>query len=58
MKMPINKQIEGLPVSTNFFKNVINMLYDKHVLHSLHITGEIIGYTQGFCNRKQKKIKY
>ena len=56
--MPINKQIEGLPVSTNFFKNVINILYDKHVLHRLHITGEIIGYTQGFCNRKQNKIKY
>ena len=55
--MPINDQIEGLPVSSNFFNNVINVLYDKHVLHLSHITGEIIRYAHGFCNIKVRENK-
>ena len=57
MKMPKNEQIEGLPVSANFFKNVVNVLYDKNELHHSHIAGEIIGYANGFCNRKVRENK-
>ena len=57
MKMPKNEQIEGLPLFANFSKNVLNVLYDKHVLHHSHITGAIIGYAHGFCNRSVRENK-
>ena len=57
MKMPKNEQIEGLPLFANFSKNVLNVLYDKHVLHHSHITGAIIGYAHGFCNRNVRENK-
>ena len=32
-------------------------MYDKHVIYHSHITGEIIGYSHGFCNRKVRENK-
>ena len=56
-KIPNNDQIEGLLVSSNFFRNVISILYDTHHIHYSHITGEIIGYAHRFCNRKVRENK-
>ena len=57
MQIPNNDQIEVLPVSSNFFKNTINILYDNHVIHHSHITGEITGYAHAFCSRKLRENK-
>ena len=32
-------------------------MYVKHVIHHSHITGEIIEYSHGFCNRKVRENK-
>ena len=32
-------------------------MYDKHVIHHSHITGEIIGYTHEVCNRRVRENK-
>ena len=30
-------------------------MYNKHVIHHSHITGEVIGLAHGFCNRKVRE---
>ena len=30
-------------------------MYDKHVVHHSHITGEIVGYAHDFCNTKVRE---
>ena len=37
---------------TEFFNHVHNQITQKIHLHHSHITGEIIGYTHDFCNKK------
>ena len=56
MKIPNKDQINGLPISSNFSTNIKNILFNTKVnLHHSHITGEIIGYAHGFCNRKVRE---
>ena len=58
MKIPNKDQINGLPISSNFSTNIKNILFNTKVnLHHSHITGEIIGYAHGFCNRKVRENK-
>ena len=57
MNMPKNKQIDRLPISSNFFRNIANVLCDKHILHHSHIKGEIIGYAHGFYYRNVRENK-
>ena len=55
MKVLDNDQIQGVPISKNFLTNV--KFNTKANLHHSHITGEIYGYTHGFCNRKVREIR-
>ena len=58
MKIPSNDQIRRVPISSNFLTNVKNILFNaKPNLYHSHITGEILGYAHGFCNRKVKENK-
>ena len=42
---------------SKFLESVFDLMYDKHVTHHSHITGEIIGYAHGFCNRRIRENK-
>ena len=57
MSLPKNELVEETVISTNFLQNITNIMYDKHVIHHSHMTGEIIGYAHGFCNRKVRENK-
>ena len=57
VKFPQNDFDEDVLISCNFLQNITNILYDKHVIHHSHITGEITGYAHGFCNRKVRENK-
>ena len=39
-------------ISKKFLNSVLNLLHSEVVLHHLHITGKIIGYSHDFCNLK------
>ena len=55
MKILDNDQIQGVPISKKILTNV--KFNTKPNLHHSHITGEIYGYTHGFCNRKVREIR-
>ena len=38
-------------VTKKMFKCVRNLFYGSHVIHHLHVTGEIKGYAHNFCNK-------
>ena len=54
MPFTCNNFIEDAIVSSNYFQKVINIMYDTHAIHHLHITGEIIGHAYRFCNKKSQ----
>ena len=57
MSFPKTSLLQKAPISFNFIWNIINLLYDKHVVHHSHISGEIVGYAHGFCNTKVRENK-
>ena len=40
-----------------FLKSVSSLMYDKHVIHRSHMTGEISRYAHGFCNCRPRENK-
>ena len=57
MKFPKNDFVKDALISSQFLQNVTNLMNDQHVIHHSHITGEIVGYAHGFCNRKVRENK-
>ena len=49
---PGYNQEKNVFISKNFLNSVLNLLHSAVVLHHLHITGKIIGYSHDFCNLK------
>lgn len=43
--------------TTNFFHNVDEIIKVKVHLHYSHVTGEILGYAQDFCNWRLRENK-
>ena len=41
----------------NFFRNAHRVIKVKIHLHHSHVTGEIFGYSHGFCNWKVRENK-
>lgn len=44
-------------VTKTFISNFINLIYRKIILHHSHVTGQIIGFGQDFCNQKVRECK-
>lgn len=44
-------------VTKTFISNFINLIYCKIILHHSHVTGQIIGFGQDFCNQKVRECK-
>ena len=40
-----------------FLEKVSNLIYNKHVIHHLYITGETIGFAHVFSNRRVRENK-
>ena len=57
MNFPKSKFVVDTIFSRKFLESVSNLMYDKHVIHHSHITGEIIGYAHCFCNRRVTENK-
>ena len=45
MNFDSNKKIKGAVISEIFLSKTDNLIHGKHVIHHLHIIGEIVGYT-------------
>ena len=55
MKFPENSFEIKMLVTKNLLNDIINLMVGSVVIHSSHMTGDIIGYAHDFCNRKLKK---
>lgn len=45
MNFDSNEKIKGAVISEIFLSKTDNLIHGKHVIHHLHIIGEIAGYT-------------
>ena len=52
-----NDKVKCTPIFEKFVENVRGMLYNKTHIHHSHITGDIIGYLNSFCNSKVRENK-
>ena len=50
MYVPDNRFEIKTVVTKDFFSNVRDLIYGGYVIHHSHLTGEVIGYAQYFCN--------
>ena len=50
MDVPDNRFEIKTVVTKDFFSNVRDLIYGGYVIHHSHLTGEVIGYAQYFCN--------
>ena len=50
MDFPDNRFEIKTVVIKDFFSNVRDLIYGSYVIHHSHLTGEVIGYAQYFCN--------
>ena len=57
MEFPQNKFEIKTVVTKEFFNNVRDLIYGRYLIYYSHVTGEIIGYTHDFCNKKIRENK-
>ena len=46
---------KGIPISQRFIENIITIIENTHCIHHSHVTGEIKGYANSFCNEKARE---
>ena len=51
-------KIKGMPISRKFIPNIIAILSSKNSVDQSHITGQIEGFSQNFCNKKVRENYY
>ena len=49
------KKVKGIPLSKKFIENIKSVIENTYCIHHLHVTGEIQGYAQTFCNEKGRE---
>ena len=55
MQFPNDEFDANTLVTRNFSDSVLNLLFAYVVIHHSHISGEIIGYSHDFCNRRLRE---
>lgn len=57
IKFAKNKFVADSIFSKNFLENDRNIIFNREVIHHLHITDKVISYVHRFCNQKVREIK-
>ena len=57
MKFSKNTFVTDSIFSNFVLENVGNIIFNREVIHHLHITDKVISYVHRFCNQKVREIK-
>ena len=58
MSFARTSKVNGIPISKKFISNISSILKNTHCVHHSNVTGDIIGYSHTFCNRKARENCY